>query len=181
LEQGRADSQEVVCSQGTVHCASRKTVQAEGETMSQSILQPWVSELGLRHQGVLMTAIRGCDGAPKHDLSKPLMRAIRWAVLVPFDPRELDFPKGFMYFQSTDFCAAYREFAKNIDEYPLHFILHLLHATEVIAYKMPRVEAHDFLEAYVHLVHSMHLRTEPEASMDDRLREDRIALKTVGQ
>jgi hypothetical protein len=33
------------------------------------ILQEWVARLGLRHQGVLVTAIRGCATMPKEDAS----------------------------------------------------------------------------------------------------------------
>lgn len=31
-----------------------------------SIIQPWVENIGLRHQGVLVSAMRGCDTAPRH-------------------------------------------------------------------------------------------------------------------
>jgi hypothetical protein len=48
-----------------------------------SILQSWVEKLGLRHQGVLVSAMRGCDLAPRHDPSKLAQRLLRGAVLEP--------------------------------------------------------------------------------------------------
>lgn len=33
------------------------------------VLRPWVRKLGLRHQGVIITALRGCDIANKEDFS----------------------------------------------------------------------------------------------------------------
>ena len=55
-----------------------------------SILLPWVTELGLRHQGVLLSAIRGCDTAPRNDASKNLVRCLRAELLLPHcgDPRK---------------------------------------------------------------------------------------------
>ena len=37
-------------------------------------------ELGLRHQGVLISAMRGCDTAPRSDPSKVIQRILRGAV-----------------------------------------------------------------------------------------------------
>jgi hypothetical protein len=48
--------------------------------MSKSILQDWVQSLGLRQQGVILTAIRGCDTAPKLDTAKALTRSLRECV-----------------------------------------------------------------------------------------------------
>jgi hypothetical protein len=62
----------------------------------KSILQAWVTELGLRHQGVLLTAVRGCDTWSKYSAEKPLIREMRGLILVAFDPRELEFAEGFM-------------------------------------------------------------------------------------
>ncbi len=32
-----------------------------------SIVQPWAAKLGLRHQGVLVSAVRGCDSISRED------------------------------------------------------------------------------------------------------------------
>ena len=49
-----------------------------------SILQSWITDLGLRHQGVLLTAVRGCDTVPKEHVSKKLTRAYRGEILMPY-------------------------------------------------------------------------------------------------
>jgi hypothetical protein len=146
----------------------------------KSILHDWVTELGLRHQGVLLTAIRGCDGVQKHDPSKPIMRAIRAMVLVPFDQRELTEPKGFMYFEPSLFEDSIKSLSKSMDEYPMHFILHVIHALEVIGYCHPERWVRDHFEwAYRLLVEKVHFLPETRDLMNVRLTEDRVANGTV--
>lgn len=146
----------------------------------QSMVQEWVTELGLRHQGTLFTGVRGCDTAPKHDVTKPLMRAIRFAIFVAFDPRELTEPKGFMFYTPESFAETVREFSKSMDHYPSHFIWHAIHAIEVIGYKHPDVATRQqFRHAYYTLVHKFHVNPEAEEEMDRRLTEDRVAQGTV--
>ena len=56
-----------------------------------SVLQPWVKTLGLRHQGVLMSCVRGCDNVPKEDATKLLARCLRAVLFVSFDPQPASF------------------------------------------------------------------------------------------
>jgi hypothetical protein len=42
-----------------------------------SILQDWVTTTGLRHQGVLMAAVRGCDTLPRPAAAKTIARYYR--------------------------------------------------------------------------------------------------------
>ncbi len=145
-----------------------------------SILQDWVTALGLRHQGTLLAAVRGCDGVGKHDVSKILMRGIRCVCLVPFDARELTEAKGFFYYEPIDFRAAVEGFAKNMDEYPVHFVLHVVHALEVIGYWHPDfLTRNNFLFCYKLIVRKMHLNPETKQEMEARLWEDRVANNTV--
>jgi hypothetical protein len=149
-------------------------------TETRSILYDWVQELGLRHQGVILAAMRGCDGVGKQDVTKPIMRAIRAVTLVPFDARELIEPKGYMYFEQDSFLEAIKVVSKSMDEYPLHFILHMLHALEIIGYKHPISSVRAaFQYGYERLVKKMHLRPEMEGVMNERLTEDRIKDGTV--
>ena len=41
------------------------------------IMQEWTQIIGMRHQGVLVSAMRGCDLAPRHDPSKFAQRLLR--------------------------------------------------------------------------------------------------------
>lgn len=140
----------------------------------RSVLQDWVMELPLREQGTLMTAIRGCDLTPKYPLDSPertLTAAIRYAVMVPVDPREIDSEPGcFMISRPPTFKAS------ALGHYPLHWVTHLMHAAEVIAYRHPSIPARaQWLSVYENLVDSLHLRPEPQHRMIARLSEDRIA------
>ena len=56
-----------------------------------SVLKEWVTHLGLRHQGVLMACVRGCDNVPKEDPTKALARCLRDVLLNSFDPRPSSF------------------------------------------------------------------------------------------
>jgi hypothetical protein len=171
----------------------------------KSILHDWVMDLPLRHQGVLLTGIRGCDGVPKHDLSKPVMRAIRFFVLINYDMRETICETGFTYWDPKAFREGVEILAKNLDEYPVHFVFHMLHALEVIGYHFPvgafihepeyaerltkdghgLAQAEDycgtlFRWAYEKLVRKFHLNSETYDQLQARLHEDRVADKTVG-
>lgn len=148
----------------------------------KSILQDWVTELGLRHQGVLVTAIRGCDGMAKEDVTKPLARELRGLVLVPYDDRELDNLGGFMVrFPSEPAAHNFNALLRSLDHYPVHYLFHLIHAVEIIGYYHPNRHARAvYFQRYENFVRRLHLRPETMEQMDSRLTEDRIMLGTVG-
>lgn len=129
---------------------------------------------------MILAAQRGCDGVGKQDVTKPIMRAIRAVTLVPYDARELFEPKGYMYFEPNSFNEAVAVVSKSMDEYPLHFILHMIHGLEVIGYKHPDhdVRLH-FINAYRKLVRKFHMMPESEHDLDARLTEDRIKDNSV--
>lgn len=64
--------------------------------MSKSVIQPWVTDLTLMQQSVLLSAIRGPDGMRKDHVAKKLSRWLRRCILVtafdgivyevPYDP-----------------------------------------------------------------------------------------------
>lgn len=58
-----------------------------------TVLQPWVSDLTLMQQTVLLTAIRGPDGLPKYGPTKQLLRWYRRCILLSaMDQRVLTDP-----------------------------------------------------------------------------------------
>lgn len=140
----------------------------------QSVLQDWVMALPLRHQGVLIGAVRGCDGIPKDHCSKPIIRALRRAFLNPADERECSAPNAFMSPNMT--MSQIDQFTGNMDELPLHFVTHMMLGAQVIAYKSPQAtDRGRFLYLYYKMVSAMHLLSEPEADMDARLIADRMS------
>lgn len=68
------------------------------------------------------------------------------------------------------FNAAKKAFTKNHDDLPVHFLMHVMHAAEVIGYKHENdAIAKWWLTFYDEIVNSLHLSPETEAQMDYRL------------
>lgn len=140
-------------------------------------------ELPLREQGTLLTAVRGCDLASKYDASgsvvdtpeRRLTAWIRWAFMNPADPREVDIPGAF--FQSQ---PPHPFKASAFGHYPLHWVSHVMHASEVIGFRHPDFNtAKTGMTIYHAFAHMLHLQPESKAMMIDRLSEDRIATESV--
>lgn len=132
-----------------------------------SVLQGWVTTLGLRHQGVLVSAMRGCDSEPKEDATKALTRCLRGVVLHSYDKH----PSSFIEYVGND--ELHRRMVavlKNHDHYPVHYITHLMHAAEIIGFKHP-VESVSVVWKwfYEKLCRSFHVNPETEQQMDERL------------
>jgi hypothetical protein len=144
------------------------------------VMRDWVNQLPLRHQGILVAGIRGCDGAPKDDPSKALSCSIRRAIMNPADYRETTYERGFLGFSAPRMKKDIEQFLHSLDQYPLHYITHLMHAAEIIGYKSPNVNVRRFFNlVYRTMVKKFHLNPETEEAMDDRLTLDRIAAGTV--
>lgn len=156
----------------------------------KSVLQDWVMRLGLRHQGVLLTAVRGCDTAPKNDPSKDLTRVYRAMVL---NSHCGDAVKAATFIELPDYKEVERRmnaFRKNLDHYPHHYIMHFMHAAQIIGYKRisdsMRQEAwlagvphenfgrHEkmWLDLYLKMCKGLHVNPETEEQMDRRLNAD---------
>lgn len=149
--------------------------------MANSVLQDWVMDLPLREQGTLLTAVRGCDLAPKdpNNLLSPerhLTAYLRWCFLNPADPREVDHSPG-CWFRST---PPPRFKPSSISHYPFHWIGHVMHALEVVSNRHPDVDVRaDTRHLYAAIVRGMHLTPETFEEYEGRLSEDRIAAGTV--
>lgn len=50
-------------------------------TDSKCVVLPWVATLSFKEQTVLLSALRGCDGIDKEDISKQFTRKFRAAIL----------------------------------------------------------------------------------------------------
>lgn len=144
----------------------------------QSIIQPWATELGLRHQGVLVSAIRGCDSVEREDPSKWLVRCFR-GVLLRAHCGDLKKAASFMVpFDQEIWDHTTADFYRSIDHYPNHWLLHFMHAAEIVGYKHPDVRiSKAFGELYLRLVKKFHLNPELESQMDRRLSVDEQTFK----
>lgn len=132
-----------------------------------NILQDWTTKLGLRHQGVLVSAIRGCHGLPKDDPSKALARCIRYALLHSFSDKPSSFIENV---EDMELKRRMLAVLSSHDQYPVHYIMHLLHAAEIVGYKHPDNNVRARWEwFYCNLSKCFHLNPETEEQLDDRL------------
>lgn len=149
--------------------------------MTKSVMQGWILELpGLRHQGVLLTAIRGCDNVPKEHISKKLTRAYRSEVLNSFvgDARKaLTFIE---HFEDDELRDIMDEFCSDLDFYPLHYVMHLAHASEIIGYHHPFMDvASNWLYLYKQICRKLHVTAETKEELDKRLTAEETAFKAA--
>jgi hypothetical protein len=155
------------------------------ENPRRSVLQDWVMVLPLRMQGVLLTGVRSCDLSPKHPgcideahgcstgeqtTDRQLTAFLRWCFMVPADVREVDVPGAFMRSKPP---ANWKP--SEMGHYPLHWVMHLVHGFQVVAYGHPDTRvAGDARNIYNRFVKSFHLNIETLDELEDRMSEDRI-------
>ena len=133
-----------------------------------SVVQDWVSNdnISMKQQTVVLSALRGCDGQSKNDISKNFVRKIRNTVLINAGEENSSFVKDVMTLDDV------REFAEDCDKYPIHFVMHLCHAVEIIGFKHPNIEVRCwFNEAYLTIIDALHVKPETEEDCDFRLRD----------
>jgi hypothetical protein len=107
---------------------------------------------------------------------------IRRAALNPADPRESLNAGGFFGFSPETLDASLRDFFHSLDQYPLHYVMHLAHACEVIGYSHPDEDMSSFFSlVYGLFCLTFHLRPETKDAMTGRLTEDRIANGTTAR
>lgn len=139
----------------------------EKDSEKKSVLQEWVQNLGLRFQGVLISATRGCDYLTKEDASKALVRAYRSEILISYDKN----PKSFID-KVDDFELAQRmeKLLYSFDHYPLHWIMHMAYAAEILGFYHPIQGRRELWNGfYVRLVKKLHLNPETKEQLDERL------------
>lgn len=145
----------------------------DDSTGDQGVMRRWTLELSRRMQAVLVGAIRGCDGAPKHDPSKALMWALRWDCMNPDDAgRNPAASRSFMGYK-RDLKKQVALFFRSLDQYPFHFIAHFMHAAEICGYCHPD----GFRKLYWHEIYETicrkHLHVTPESCVEmlERLKD----------
>lgn len=131
----------------------------------KSVVQDWVNNLTLKQQTVLFTALRGPDGLPKNNVAKQLCKFVRFCVLLNADTNSdfidpLNMPIEDMIKLTEDH-----------DEYPHHFLMHLVHTAEIIGYYHPNgAIRHLFITFYIGMCNAFHMHPETRKEMDIRLK-----------
>lgn len=140
----------------------------------KSILKDWVMELGLRHQGVLVAAVRGCDTAPRHDTSKLLSRCLRAEILNAHVGDETKAKTFIERVSDGELAQRMKAVLDNHDQYPHHFIMHFVHAAEILGYKLPKTSVTKvlWLGFYSKACRKLHMNPESEFQLDARLNAD---------
>jgi hypothetical protein len=138
------------------------------QTKMNQLLRPWILELPLQQQCVLMAAIRGCDSVPKEDNSKRILRSYRYTVLHNAKPLTAD--NIFMVAEvPTPFDVL--RFVGSLDHYPMHWLMHFIHAVEIVGYKHPEPDVRGWWgNLYDTLIHNLHVQPETEEQLNTRLR-----------
>lgn len=152
------------------------------------ILPEWMDHLPLQQQAVLILALRGPDGFPKHHPSKRLLYHYRAAVLraahigrllkVGEDCGSLMTLTSFQWEREWD--AVLMRFREVEDELPLHYYTHLMHGAQVLAYRHPdplfRLR---WLQFYRQCCDYLHVPAETSEQMCARLSDFGRAMEEV--
>lgn len=155
----------------------------------ESVLHDWVHRLTFQMQALLLTAMRGPDENNKYNAAKAIIRYLRGIVIKPagdwHGKNDNDFmwgeyigkhvsPAGNGFSETTQDIGTFRYYAgkfwEDHDEYPHHFIMHLVHCAEVAGYKHPDNTIRSlWLEFYLEACNAFHMNPESEDELDKRL------------
>lgn len=145
---------------------TEKTEETKKEVGDGFVVRDWIKELPWKQQTVLLSAIRGCDGVSKHDPSKAFIRPFRGVVLNNAEPG--DESDTFMHHPEEE---EVEDFAHDLDDYPMHWLVHFMHAAEIIGFKHPDDKTREWwMNLYEEMVsEGFHLNPEIEEQLDRRL------------
>jgi hypothetical protein len=156
------------------HAAWRAAIESVGmhldgdNLVAACVLQGWAWKLPLMQQTVLLCTLRGPDGMTKNSPAKTIVRFMRRAIL--HNARPLEQSDFMAEVGPHSFIDYVNEFFEDTDVYPTHFLLHLFHAAEILAYKHPaESERAKWDVFYRRACDSFHMNPEREAVLDERL------------
>lgn len=132
-----------------------------------SVVQDWISNsnMTLKMQTVLLLALRGCDGVQKEDISKKFVRTFRSVILKD---------AGGGQFMVNDVTPQdLYDFSKSLDHYPMHWLIHFIHAIQLVGIFHPDNEIRMWFDSmYVKLVEALHFKPEDIDSTERRLQDN---------
>ncbi len=139
---------------------------------SETVLHAWVCNLTFQMQALLTTSMRGPDENNKYNAAKAIIRYLRGVILKPAGDWQGHNDNDFMWGDYGAFEKYADEFWQDHDEYPHHFIMHLIHCAEVVGYKHPEKKKAIFWKIfYRNACKSFHMMPETEKEMDARLND----------
>lgn len=127
-----------------------------------SVVRDWLSELPFKAQAVVLIGIRGCDSVAKFDPSKDLTTALRFVALKPANRDTGTFMR-----------KAPPDKVPNLDPYPHHWVTHMMHAVQVVAYCHPDSDIRiQWQGIYNQFCDELHMPPETREEMLERLKGD---------
>lgn len=144
------------------------------EPKEAGVMRRWVREnCTLRMQAVLITAMRGCDMVGKNDISKAIVTALRFEILNPSTPDWNPYDRTAFMGYRADLAEAKQALLEDMDRYPFHFVMHLLHAVQIAGCYHPDAQRRAWwAKFYNEIVHEcLHCNPETQAQMEHRLRD----------
>lgn len=144
------------------------------------LLPDWTESLTLQQQAVLVLALRGPDGFPKHHPYKPILYYYRACVIkAAHVGRTLQFNESCGSFMTLvgfthdhDWNNVLNMFRGVEDELPLHYYSHLMHGSQILAYKhSAELVRSRWTEFYLSCCDYLHVSPESERTMDGRLND----------
>lgn len=139
---------------------------------NELVLHNWLAVLTFQQQALLMTAMRGPDENNKYNAAKAIIRYLRGTVLKPAGDWRGKNDNDFMWGDYGMFQKYANEFWQDHDEYPHHFIMHLVHCAEVVGYHHPdgSIRAYWFRFYYEACI-AFHMIPETADQMNKRLND----------
>lgn len=140
--------------------------------INETVLHDWVCSLTFQMQALLLTAMRGPDENNKYNAAKAIIRYLRGVVIKPAGDWHQKNDNDFMWGEYKLFFGYMNAFWVDHDEYPHHFIMHLVHCAEVVGYEHPDTEISQYwLRFYNEACHAFHMNPETKKQMHDRLND----------
>lgn len=150
--------------------------------INETVLHDWVCCLTFQMQALLLTAMRGPDENNKYNAAKSIIRYLRGVVIKPAGDWHGKNDNDFMWGQFEIFHSYADAFWQDHDEYPHHFIMHLVHCAEVVGYKHPdKMISWYWLNFYKEACHAFHMNPESEDQLDKRLNDFGCGVHAVNQ
>jgi len=144
------------------------------------VVRDWIEQLPLRMQSTLMLSSRGPDDTMKECDVKYFVREFRYVIFVPAFPKEVC-PRDNDTFMGTQ--TGYLtyddilQFKNNHDHLPHHWLLHFIHASEIVGQFHPDDKIRGFWWSfYLEMCDSMHMFPEQIDQLSKRLADPTRAL-----
>lgn len=139
--------------------------------VGKSVVRPWLANhCSFKEQAVVLSALRGCDGIQKEDVSKKFTRKLRsimfYPAMVNVMSEEVD-----KYMKTVLEPSDLEKLVKNLDHYPMHWVMHFAHAAEIVGYRHPIAAIAEYWRTvYYRIVREgLHLNPETIEQLDQRL------------